>query len=1267
MRKFRSIMKWFALGGAVVLLCAVLGVALYTRTENFQRWLRQEAVSAVNSSIRGALTIDRLEGSVWRHLTLYGVVLRYEDDEIVRIPRLDVSFSLIPLLWSEVRISAIDAAQPRVHLSQDHEGKWNLVEAVSPRQPEPPAQSALAVLLSSLRLRDGKLDLHLAADNKVYRLDRLNIEGTAGIRPAGVSVDLRALSSGLAAQGQPDLNLKGAVEYQQQGARPGVLKLKNVWAISRASQIKLNGEIETGEKTKLNAQLALNKLAPADIAYFVANWPIKRDLAGTIEVDGALDALKGKLQLAAAGARLAGDFKVDVMAEQPKYSMTMTLSEVNLRQWLEGQDIGGILNGSVEAAGTGFALQTTTGKARLEIRAAEAQGWALGALSMEGALGHSVASVDGRLKGKLGGANWSGKIVLHDKRPSYDLALTVKDLDIQKAAVGGKPLQGKLNFQGTVKGAGLTVAEMDARTDMRILPSAVGPLEIQQGELNAALSHKKIRIERATLSTTESTLSVNGELGMEAKIAGKLDYRLRVGNLSPWLALVGRKGMGAVDLAGQAQGSLAEVQTQGTARLSAVLVDGTAVKNGNFKFALQRLENRTLPIGTLTAQLGDIDAGLALRRVDTSVKIVRESPDTIQFDVSALDQHERRHGLTGAVDFAGDAMVVHLSQASLGAPDGSWKLTAPATVSRRYDAFVIDRLAFRNGARELALNGTFGLSGKQDLNLNIQGLPLETLAALMPEPLKMTGMLSAKAQISGTAAAPEVTASVRLTDASFAGQAYGGAVADVGYQNRQASLRLTVQQDATHSLNGAGTLPLNLSWQDGWRTDFADGMELRVQSGGVSLAFLNAFSGKAVENIAGELGLDISARGSVKQPDLRGTFSLRDGKLKAVPLGLEIQTITAAGELDSRNLTLREFSAKAKDGEIRGSGALALKNYDIGAVKLALTARRWPAIETVRHQVKIDGNVDVEGAVSAPKIKGQITVIEGSLRPDLEFLEQSKMPTKRDETIVIVKNNGAAGQPQAPSQEGKASNDKDFVKAVSVDLQVQASRNLWIRHPDLVAELSGNIHVTKAPEREVDLTGRVDVVRGWFAFQGRRFELERGAIQFTGGDKINPALDIVAKYRLPEYQVDATISGTVEKPTLTLASQPRLEQADILALLIFGKPMNSLSQNEQGTLQKNAIGITTGYVAGRIANSVSEALGLDSLGVDIREVDFSGGQVGFGHYVGSKTYVSMSQQLSGDQGREVQLEYQIAPNWKLGTSTTSTGSSGIDIIWQRRY
>jgi autotransporter translocation and assembly factor TamB len=33
----------------------------------------------------------------------------------------------------------------------------------------------------------------------------------------------------------------------------------------------------------------------------------------------------------------------------------------------------------------------------------------------------------------------------------------------------------------------------------------------------------------------------------------------------------------------------------------------------------------------------------------------------------------------------------------------------------------------------------------------------------------------------------------------------------------------------------------------------------------------------------------------------------------------------------------------------------------------------------------------------------------------------------------------------------------------------------------------------------------------------------------------------------------------------------------------------------------------------------------------------------------------------------VTLEYEIARDWKLGTTTTSKGSNGIDIIWHKRY
>jgi translocation and assembly module TamB len=209
------------------------------------------------------------------------------------------------------------------------------------------------------------------------------------------------------------------------------------------------------------------------------------------------------------------------------------------------------------------------------------------------------------------------------------------------------------------------------------------------------------------------------------------------------------------------------------------------------------------------------------------------------------------------------------------------------------------------------------------------------------------------------------------------------------------------------------------------------------------------------------------------------------------------------------------------------------------------------------------------------------------------------------------------------------------------------------------------VRVRKEKTRDLDLTGRIEVVRGWFAFQGRRFQITRGTVQFTGGGKINPAIDMTAEYRLPEYQVEARVSGTADKPSLALSSQPPLEQADILALVLFGRPLNTLDKNEQSSLQQSAVNLASGFVAAKIASSVATALGLDSLGIDIREV--SSGEVGIGRYIGNRTYVSASQQLSGERGNEVSLEYKIARDWKIGTSASSTGDSGIDIIWHKRY
>jgi translocation and assembly module TamB len=268
---------------------------------------------------------------------------------------------------------------------------------------------------------------------------------------------------------------------------------------------------------------------------------------------------------------------------------------------------------------------------------------------------------------------------------------------------------------------------------------------------------------------------------------------------------------------------------------------------------------------------------------------------------------------------------------------------------------------------------------------------------------------------------------------------------------------------------------------------------------------------------------------------------------------------------------------------------------------------------------------------------------------------------------VVVNRDGSRRAETTPNNANNGLGDDELFKKLALDLEVRMARNVWVRHPDAVAELRGQVRATKISGQELQLVGLTEIVRGWAAFQGRRFDFVRGDIRFIGGAKVDPALDIVAQYRLPQYTVDAVVGGTAEKPTLVLRSDPALDQSDILALLVFGKTTKDLGRGEQLSLKQNTLDITSGFAAAKIGSAVAEAIGLDTLGFDLGDFDFSGGRIGYGRYIGRRTYVSLSQELAGERGQKATVEYQFSRDWKVESSTTSEGTSGVDVIWHKRY
>lgn len=1249
---------WIALGIGLLILLLAVGLGIYSNTEAFRRLVREQVVAAINESIRGTVTLERIEGSFWGNITLHNVRLRYQESDIVRIPRLKLSYALLPLLRGRLQIARAEAAEPVVRVVRDERGQWNIAEALSSVDT---SAARFSVVLKSLALRQGNLDLRLSGTQmKEYRLRNVMLDGRLAADPKGVDFEAGEITARFLAPTLPELLLKGSLTYVAAGSAP-VVKIHPLVVESAASRLKIAGNLTDFAKPKIAANLAIEKLAAADLARFVPDWPVKQNLTGTIDANGPFEALAVALDIGAGGAQAKGTFIVDVTAPAPSYQGAIQLAGVDARAWLANDRVGGILDGKAEVKGAGLDLAQLHGSGSLNIRALEAKGWKLGDIRLQTQLQANTAVLKGSLKGALGGADWHGAVTLN-KIPRYDFVVAVNNLDIKKVSPEGQALGGLVSFRGTIKGSGLAVAEMNSQADLEILPSSFGPVNLRDGVLVATFANGRIRITRGALETADSSLVVRGDVGVKLAQQGKLDYEFRTEDISPWLALAGQKGSGSLTLAGKAQGNLADLTTRGALKLADLSYDKLAVKSGIINFDLTRTSKHPVPSGALVARWSGVQAGIELNKLDATVMLAAGSRSA-RIDVKAQDRFERNHTLQASVDYSQPDIVARLSQASFNLSDGLWHLKAPATLTKSGDTLLIQKLTLENGEKAVSLDGRIAMAGSQVFNVTINKFPLEALATFLPKQPTITGLLALQAKVGGTAAAPEITGTLNLTDSKIGGQNYAGLVGNLSYSNRRANVNLTLRQDTAHTLTATGTLPLALSWHEGWRSEIMGDMDARVKSAGLSLAFLNAYTAKTVSDLGGEISLDLSARGRPTEPSLSGSFRLSGGKFKALPLNVPINSIAAVGSFNGRMMRIQNLTARADDGTISGSGLLTLKNYQIDNFKIALTAQGWPAIDTRRYHAKIGGNVELDGSPAAPRITGKIEIAAADLRPDLAFLERSSTAVQRDETITVVSKDGRRRAVLPPNRQDNGLSKSEIFKSLALDLTLKIPGHVQVRHPDASAELRGNIHATKKPGQDLQLAGRSEIVRGWAAFQGRRFDIVRGEIEFVGGGKINPAVNILAQYRLPRYTVDALVGGTLEKPSLALQSSPSLDQADILALLLFGKTSKDLNNSEQFSLKQNALDISAGFAAANIGSAIAESIGLNDLG----DIGFNGGRLGFGHYIGSWTYVTVNQEIAGERGQEVAVQYQLTPDWKIGSTTTSNGSSGVEIIWQKRY
>src|SRR6266852_5987596 len=211
-RYLKRVLSMLALLAVIVIVAG----AIYVRTDSFGRLLKDQVSNLLATSFRGEVTLGEIDTSIWGALTIHELTIKYGGATVVRIPQIHLAYSLIPLLWHEVRIE-ITAVDPAINLERESDGKWNLMKALASRAPAAASSgsSAFTIYLDKLVVRNAAIDLApQGANGPRYRFGAADLDAALAIKPGGLEAEFTELRTRVTAPGMPPADLYAALSYR---------------------------------------------------------------------------------------------------------------------------------------------------------------------------------------------------------------------------------------------------------------------------------------------------------------------------------------------------------------------------------------------------------------------------------------------------------------------------------------------------------------------------------------------------------------------------------------------------------------------------------------------------------------------------------------------------------------------------------------------------------------------------------------------------------------------------------------------------------------------------------------------------------------------------------------------------------------------------------------------------------------------------------------------------------------------------------------------
>jgi|RhiMetdeSRZDD1v2_1073273.scaffolds.fasta_scaffold05619_7 translocation and assembly module TamB len=439
--------------------------------------------------------------------------------------------------------------------------------------------------------------------------------------------------------------------------------------------------------------------------------------------------------------------------------------------------------------------------------------------------------------------------------------------------------------------------------------------------------------------------------------------------------------------------------------------------------------------------------------------------------------------------------------------------------------------------------------------------------------------------------------------------------------------------------------------------DFSRTQRLNLDmTGNFDLALLNEFAKKLRSSGNGKVNAAI--RGTLPDPRFQGHAEIANGQFSYGDLPNSLSQVTANIFFDEDQIKINHLSGTTGGGQVSIRGDLIFSHEMVKLIQLQAEARevrvRYP--EGMRNVVNAD--LTLRGSQKSQLLSGNVRLLSATFQkgydPITEFLENRKNPSV-------------------------FSGGKDVVDSLSLDLTLTGDRAIKLDTPVMKVLSSTDLRIRGTMLNPL-LTGRIEADTGNLYFQGARYRITRGRIDFVNSARFEPHFDLEAETDVRDYRVILTLNGTADKFKADLHSDPPLSNFDLFSLVSSGggggrnavtgsswRPYSTSGRQQDSSL--GAESVLSEGLSLKMGSRFKRIFGLDRFRVDPfllgNERDQTA-RVTFGQQVTKDVAITYSTSFSSTDQQVIIVEYNVNDNTSIIASRDVEGSFGLDVRFRKR-